>query len=117
MPRTRSQSVNDIYNPNLFASDSGIHNDIYKSDGFDQTASEGEYSFDPQSESEYSFDQSESEHSFERSVPNESESRTMPPPPAKSTEEMELLKALRELTKETLIKKYIELNATEKRVT
>lgn len=88
MSRVRSQSVNDIYDPTRFASDSGIH-DIYTSDSEILHDFDEESSFDPQreSESEYSFD-------------SESDSRTMPPPPSKSKAEMEL----RKLTKEELIK-------------
>jgi hypothetical protein len=105
MSRVRSQSVNDIYDPTRFARDSGIHDDIYTSDGEDfdpQRESESEYSFDSQRSlpSEYSFDS-------QRSLPSDS---VMPPPPSKSKAEMEL----RKLTKEELIKKYLELDATEK---
>ena len=99
MSRVRSQSVNDIYDPTRFASDSGIHDDIYTSDSEILHDFDEESSFDPQreSESEYSFD-------------SERDSRTMPPPPSKSKAEMEL----RKLTKEELIKKYLELDAIEK---
>lgn len=102
MSRVSSQSVNDIYDPTRFASDSGIHDDIYTSDSEmlnDSYDFDEESSFDPQreSESEYSFD-------------SERDSRTMPPPPSKSKAEMEL----RKLTKEELIKKYLELDAIEK---
>ena len=91
--------MNDIYDPTRFASDSGIHDDIYTSDSEMLNDFDEESSFDPQreSESEYSFD-------------SERDSRTMPPPPSKSKAEMEL----RKLTKEELIKKYLELDAIEK---
>lgn len=102
MSRVRSQSVNDIYDPTRFASNSGIHDDIYTSDSEILNDFDEESSFDQrESESEYSFDS-------ERSL--SSDSVRMPPPPPKSKAEMEL----RKLTKEELIKKYIELDDTEK---
>ena len=98
MSRTRSQSVNDIYNPNLFADDSGIHDDIYRKEG----DSDSEYSFDSERESEDTLGSMRPEYS--------ADSVRMPPPPSKSPVEMEL----RQLTKEQLITKYLELNTTEK---
>ena len=92
MPRARSQSVNDIYDDS-FANDSGNHDDIYSepSEMIDESdvSRDSEYSFDPE---------------------RDSASDRMPPPPSKSLLEMEL----RKLSKEELIKKYLELDATEK---
>lgn len=92
MPRARSQSVNDIYDDS-FANDSGNHDDIYSE------SSEIIHDSDVSRDSEYSFDPE-----------RDSASDRMPPPPSKSLLEMEL----RKLSKEELIKKYLELDATEK---
>jgi hypothetical protein len=102
MPRTRSQSVNDIYDDS-FANDSGNHDDIYSKASeiiHDSDVSgdlDSEFSFDPERES------------FGSVRDPASDSMRMPPPPSKSPTEMEL----RKLDKNVLITKYLELHATE----
>ena len=90
MSRVRSQSVNDIYD-GRFATDSGNHDDIY--DSASDVSRDSVLSFESESDSESVRD-----------------SILMPPPPSKSQAEM----ALRKLTKEELITKYLELDKTER---
>jgi len=99
------ESVNDIYDDS-FASD-GVHDDIYDGEIIESDVSrDSEYSFDPERDSFGSARTSERESDSRYARPLDS----MPPPPSKSSVEMEL----RKLEKNELIKKYLELDATEK---